>query len=275
MKNDEILLWRRRKLLTNYPGIWIQAFQIINFPSVITSHKLQEFQKTNFGFELSKFQIESAKSKSKSKNSSARIQLRSDNFTIQLQISTFLQHRFQQLRGGRSEDLPEAAPEFLKNLLPKKKNPRQWPPIATKNTPTLNDITASITKYANPTLTVCIRVRINPAATELESSLINRLCESHSTTKASTKMKIKAKAYIPERSPGQLRNRISALVPQKKVMCIIRWCIVIPDDAAEEAGGGSIPCIWWWWVSSVASMATPVTENRVWYQRVRLVSDNW
>lgn len=174
--------------------------------------------------------------------------------SIQFQISTFLH---QQLRGGRSEDLPEAASDLLKNLLPNKKNPKQWPPIATKSTPTLNDITASITKYANPTLTVCIRVRINPAAAALESSLINRQCVSHSTMKASTKTKTKANAYMPERSPGQRWNRISALVPQKKDMCIIS------GDAVEESGGGAMPCIWRWWTSAAASMAAPVRRNFV------------
>lgn len=154
--------------------------------------------------------------------------------------------------GGRSEVFG-GGDDLLKTLLPKIKNPKVWPATATKNTPPLKDIIASITKKASPTLIACKRVWIKPAATWFASGFINLQWESHSTNTANTNTTIKAKAYIPELVPGQPEKRISEFLPQKNVMCIMLWwCIIVPVLLVLfiDMGGDMLP--WSWCMPSMA-----------------------
>nr|GMD29314.1 hypothetical protein Iba_chr08fCG1960 [Ipomoea batatas]GMD87447.1 hypothetical protein Iba_chr14bCG15830 [Ipomoea batatas] len=102
------------------------------------------------------------------------------------------------------------------------KNPRVWPAMAAKNTPPLNDITASITMYASPILTAYTAVSSSPAATWLPESSTPPRFDTHSTRKARAKTTSSDRIYIPKWSyPGQPEKSTSAFLPQKNVMCIM------------------------------------------------------
>lgn len=109
-------------------------------------------------------------------------------------------------------------PDFFKiAIVPKTINPITWPPIAARNTPPLNDITANITKYENPVRTPYSPVLKSEPTTSFDVpglSLTMLVNESHSTNNDITNTRISANAYMAALSPGQQWNSMSTLWPQ-------------------------------------------------------------
>lgn len=127
-----------------------------------------------------------------------------------------------------------------KNPLLPRKNPTACPARVARNTPTLNDMTASMTRYNNPIFNAWIAVSIT-ALEVVEPDWLTRLekAVSVSATAARKKINRRDRRYMPiPELPGQEGNRMRASFPQKKVMCIIMPWPWFPMDMGMVDGGG-------------------------------------
>lgn len=117
--------------------------------------------------------------------------------------------------------------EPLKTLLRNNKSPILCPATATKNIPTLKDMTANITINASAVVKACKNVWIRPTPKCFGPGFITWQWRSYSTKIERTKTNTKANAYMPVCVPGQSEKSMFAFLPQK-VMCVITILGSIP-----------------------------------------------